>query len=148
MDLSWLFPWLRPAPVPTPDPLAGDVPTQLLALHNQARARIGLPALRWNGRLEAAAQRHAARMAELGILSHIGIGDGGPADRVKDAGYTWGAMAENIAWNESTPADVVADWLRSPAHRANILGRYVEIGGAVATGHYGPYWCVVFGTPA
>ena len=38
-----------------------------------------------------------------------------------DNGVIYGMAAENIAYGQRTPAEVVAGWMESPGHRANIL---------------------------
>ena len=48
------------------------------------------------------------------------------------AGYAWNGWAENIASGQTTPASVMASWMNSAGHRANILGGRREIG----VGHY------------
>jgi uncharacterized protein YkwD len=76
------------------------------------------------------------------------LDDKKPADRVKDAGYKYAAVGENVAWNQKNPAQVVEAWMNSEGHRANILKKeYEEIGVAVAKNAKGePYWVQVFGT--
>ena len=86
-------------------------------------------------------------MAKVGIMAHFGIGDGLPESRVRNAGYTASADAENVAWNEPDAVSVMTAWLTSPGHRANIVGPYSDFGGAVVQGKLGPYWCTVFGAP-
>ena len=57
-------------------------------------------------------------------------------DRLTRTGYMRGARAwtvgENLAWGSgtrSTPREIVAAWMHSPGHRANILQRrFREIG--------------------
>jgi uncharacterized protein YkwD len=124
-----------------------DAERLLLELTNAERTAAGLPPLRPSARLFAAARVHAANMARQGRLAHDLDGQT-PADRVTTAGYPWSRMGENIGWNAPTPADAVAGWMSSPAHRANILTReFAEIGVAVVLNAKGePYWVQVFGT--
>jgi uncharacterized protein YkwD len=45
---------------------------------------------------------------------------------LRSEGKRW-HVAENIAWGtgpNSTPRSIVADWMASPEHRANILGNW------------------------
>ena len=98
-----------------------------------------------------AAQLHANQMAALQRMEHV-LNDGpypAPADRLAAAGYAWRSYAENIAFNYGTPASVVAGWMGSSGHRANILNASLtEIGAAVARDAQGrPYWAQVFGVP-
>lgn len=130
---------------------------QVVALTNQARADNGLPPLTANPLLMAAAQKHADAMAANAFFDHTNPKTGAqPSDRVTAEGYRWSVVAENIAAGDVTPADVVAGWLKSPGHRANILNKDVrEIGVGYVfkpndtfpgpTG-YGHYWVQVFAT--
>jgi uncharacterized protein YkwD len=38
-----------------------------------------------------------------------------------DYGVVYTRAAENIAFGQSTPSDVVSSWMKSPSHKANIL---------------------------
>ena len=52
-----------------------------------------------------------------------------PWDRMTAAGYSWSTAGENIAAVYSSPAAVMAGWMASSGHRANILSTgYREIG--------------------
>lgn len=103
---------------------------QVIALTNQARADNGLPSLTANPLLTTAAQKHAEAMAAAEFFDHTNPKTGDqPGDRVTAEGYRWSVVAENIAAGDATPAEVVAGWLNSPGHRANILNKDVrEIG--------------------
>jgi uncharacterized protein YkwD len=109
----------------------------VLCLVNRARAAHGERPLRPNRRLRRAAQAHSASMAEHGYFEHLGPRGQTPLARMRAAGYIPGsrvgyAIGENIAWGSlwlATPRAIVAAWMRSPEHRANILdGRYRETG--------------------
>ena len=105
------------------------------ALVNRERSKHGLPAL-----LPARSLRRSARRWALveTRLSHFGHGN---FDRrplrfgFLRAGTGGGrTLAENLAWGlgpQSTPRRIVQAWMRSPAHRATILGNWRY--GAVAT---------------
>jgi uncharacterized protein YkwD len=55
------------------------------------------------------------------------------------------AGAENIAEGADTIAGVVALWMESRPHRANILGPFTIAGAGQATADNGTvYWCVDF----
>jgi uncharacterized protein YkwD len=54
-------------------------------------------------------------------------------------------VTENIAMGQASAAEVVADWMRSDGHRANILGSHSRIGVAMARAADGTvYWCQQF----
>jgi uncharacterized protein YkwD len=127
--LGWLGrlfgPRPAPAPIPTPMP-APDRPTpdtvesSLLDMFNSARKSAGLAPLVADPRVMAAAEEHATMQASVNRMAHDGIGDGEPSDRLTDYGYRWSACAENVAWGQSSPAEVFSTWMASPPHRANI----------------------------
>jgi len=120
----------------------------IVDLTNAERKAAKLPALTANPQLMAAARSHALNMAKQEKLSHK-LDDKEPADRVKDAGYDFGYVGENIAWNQDTPKEVLADWMKSKPHKENILNaEYTEIGVAVEKNKKGErYWVQVFGKP-
>ncbi len=102
------------------------------------------PALIWDSRLEVAAQRHSRDMAATDRFDHRGSDGLGTGDRVRRAGYDWRVVGENIARYQQTVAEVVEDWVESPAHCRQLLDpRFLEIGAAEAEG----YWTQVFGVP-
>ena len=58
-----------------------------------------------------------------------------PWDFMSEAGYSYQVAGENLARDFSTTSAMVAAWMASPTHRANIMnGRYTEIGIAVING--------------
>ncbi len=101
--------------------------------------------------LTEAASRHARDMARHGSFDHRGSDGSGPAERVSRAGYRWRATGENIAAGQSSADAVVAAWLDSPGHCANIMGaQFTEMGVAfalAASGNPGTYWVQVFAAP-
>jgi len=84
------------------------------------------------------------------FFSHTGSDGSSPFDRMSRQGYSFSAAAENIAAGYGSPADVVAGWMGSEGHRANILGTYVHIGVGYTyepNSDWGTYWTATFGTP-
>jgi uncharacterized protein YkwD len=99
--------------------------------HNQARANAGLPALSVDPGMNAHAQFHADRLANMGgnpcVIAHSSeIG----------AWYAGHYAAENVACISPCPSNGAGfhrDWMNSPPHRANILnGRYAFVGVGIA----------------
>lgn len=72
-------------------------------------------------KLDRAAERHARAMAEEDFFSHTGADGSIIGQRVRDAGYNWRLVAENIAAGMSDPKAVVESWVDSPGHRRNML---------------------------
>lgn len=100
-----------------------------LCLINRERAAQGESPLALNGDLQDAAQGHAESMAVAGYFEHTAPNGSSVLERLRNAGYLdSGAQAyeigENIAWGslqDATPDAIVAAWMASPGHRANIL---------------------------
>jgi uncharacterized protein YkwD len=100
-----------------------------LCLVNQERARHEEQPLRANGALEEAAQGHSEEMVSEDYFAHVAPSGLTPVGRVEATGYLPNqqvgyALGENIAWGTlqlSTPSAIVAAWIASPEHLANIL---------------------------
>jgi uncharacterized protein YkwD len=121
----------------------------ILDLTNKAREKEELPPLKPNALLCKAAREHSANMAKQGKLDHV-LDDKNPADRVKETGYEWASVAENIAYGDDlTPAGAVDLWMNSPPHKKNILNKdYTEIGIGSARNDKGDvYYTQVFASP-
>jgi uncharacterized protein YkwD len=107
-----------------------QVDLAVLCLINRQRTLAGLAPMRASTRLASAAQRHSSDMARAGYFDHTGPAGDTVARRIAASGYLQAGRSstfgENIAWTptvSSTPAAMVADWLASPDHRANLLDR-------------------------
>ena len=115
---------------------------------NAARAEIGLPALRSNPRLQAAAKSHSDWMAQVGRQTHTGAGGGNVATRLKVAGYCYRAAKEALAYGYRNAPRVVAGWVASPSHRPIVLDRRaVEGAVAVTRGSGSIWWTMVTAVP-
>lgn len=122
---------------------------RVLTLTNAERERAGLEPLSLSPELEDAAQSYSEVLASSGCFEHACGPTPDFADRAAAAGYTdWTALGENLAAGYGSPEAVVAGWMASPGHRANILSpRFTETGIGVARGdgQYGAYWAMEFG---
>ena len=100
-----------------------------LCLVNQERARNGELPLAPNAQLEQAAQGHSEEMVSTDYFAHVAPSGLTPVSRVQATGYIPNSrvgytIGENIAWGTlqlSTPSSIVAAWIASPEHLANIL---------------------------
>jgi uncharacterized protein YkwD len=80
------------------------------------------------------------------IMDHDRAGDGTFEARVNRSGYAYSSAGENIAEGQKDIRTVMASWMASPLHRANVLGDFTEAGCQVALDATGvPYWSVDFG---
>lgn len=106
------------------------------AAANHERAATGLPALVWNESLAAAARKHASRMASENLLSHQLEGEPPLERRASLAGARFTTVGENVAIGPMAP-DIQVGWMKSPGHRANILGAgYNALGVGVVEVNY------------
>lgn len=141
-----------PPPPPPPDPPAADGTmtareAEVVELTNKKRAKNGCDTpLRVDDRLVAAAQGHSSDMATRDYFSHTSPEGDGPGERTAEQGYPeW--SGENIALGYPTPESVVAGWMESEGHRANILNcDSVATGVGAADSENGIYWTQVFGS--
>src|ERR671918_1910162 len=109
---------------------------------NAERARHGLPRLRLNKKLSAAARRHARDMVRRDYFAHDSLSGGTFVDRIRQSGYLKGAgswsLGENLAWgshNRAAPRAITEMWMNSAGHRANILSpAFREVGIGLALG--------------
>jgi len=120
-----------------PDNIASPAPANALAeiarLINRERVAHGLKPLAVEARLATAAGGHARYMAVNDCYAHECAGEPHLPDRVKQAGYLYRKITENIHAAQLDPARVVEGWMQSPGHRKNILDPDVtELG----IGHY------------
>jgi uncharacterized protein YkwD len=100
-----------------------------LCLVNRERAAHGERPLHWNIHLVTAAQAHTESMAFGDYFQHVGPHGQTPLMRLRRTGYISSSrvgfeIAENIGWGSlwlGTPKAIVATWMHSPGHRANIL---------------------------
>jgi uncharacterized protein YkwD len=125
---------------------------RVLELTNAERANAGLAPLSISGELQDAAAGYSQVLASTGCFAHTCGPMPDLAERDNQSGYSgWTALGENIAAGYPTPEAVVAGWMASPGHRANILSpNFTEIGIGVTsgTGTYGVYWAEEFGSRA
>jgi uncharacterized protein YkwD len=126
-----------------------DLAAQVVALVNAHRAELGLTALVVSPTLDAAATWKARNMAAGRYMDH---NDPGPPQRTADermaaCGYPETEWGENIASGYATAQAVVAAWLSSPEHRANIERPEFRATGVGAAGAP-TYWSQTFGVVA
>lgn len=122
----------------------------ILALVNGERAAHGLPPYAADTLLARAAMIHAEDMARTGIVSHDGSDGSDPSERLDAVGYPWTWVGENVAAGQDDPVSVVAGWMRSEAHRNNVLHDSFTAAGVALVrspaGRWGTFWVMVYGT--
>jgi uncharacterized protein YkwD len=124
-------------------PAAVAVPTSttetaVLRAVNAARTAHGLHAVRLDIHLRSAARAHSNEMLRGDYFAHGDVGV-----RLAAFGVTTSFAGENLAWGTGsmgTAHTIVAEWLASPGHRANLLRPgFVRIGVGVAQGTFHGY---------
>jgi uncharacterized protein YkwD len=145
--------WFAGTPIAGPEPVStagvgcpspyspspySVVSRECAALTNEHRAAAGLAPLTVNLAINAAAEGHSQYQASINTMTH----GANPGARITAAGFSWGAWGENVAAGQSSCALVVAAWMNSPGHRANILNpTFTHIGLGVATAASGyQFW--------
>jgi uncharacterized protein YkwD len=157
-DETWIVFAVRAEEPPVEEPAAAAARVLELVIAARAHARLcgdrrfdAAPPLALSSALTAAAARHASDLAQHGSFDHRGSDGTRPAERVSAAGYRWLAVAENIAAGPLNADAVVAGWLESPAHCANVMAaRFTQMGIAfvrVPSANPPIYWTQVFAAP-
>jgi hypothetical protein len=125
----------------------------LVRLVNEYRADNGLGALLVSDLCSDAAEKHALDMATYGYRGHITVqsdyfqpGDQ-CAQRLAQCGYSFLTdIGESIAYDYSSPSDVVAAWRASPSHDGNMLWPGFRVVGIARVQQGGScYWVMELG---
>lgn len=93
----------------------------IYALVNQARAANGQGSLARNRSLDQVAAAWATQLAAGGVLAHN-------PNYSTQIPAGWSRAGENVARGQVDGAQMHAEWMASPGHRANILGDYTDVG--------------------
>jgi uncharacterized protein YkwD len=114
----------------------------VICLVNAERTARGLPALREAPLLDLAAARFAAQMVALRFFDHVAPDGSVLDDRVAATGYAAASLGEDIGEgagaDASSAAAIVAMWMDSAPHRANILDPgFRDAGAGVVLGDAG-----------
>jgi hypothetical protein len=113
-------------------------PEEIVRLTNLERKSKGLPEVRLDTNLSAAAAQKAADMIARDYWAHISPQGIQPWYFVTNSGYAYKYAGENLARDFADPDSVVKAWMNSPTHRENLLSsRYQDIGIAVIDGSLG-----------
>ena len=115
---------------------AGSItPMELFTLTNQQRTDNGLAPLTMNAKLNESATLKAQNMFAEDYWNHVSPSCIQPWHWFTQAGYSYSYAGENLAKDFNTSSGVMAGWMASPGHRANILNvNYTEVGFAVENG--------------
>lgn len=110
---------------------------------NKERKANGLAPLKFSPELCAAADIRAKEIQRS--FSHTRPDGQSCFTALKESGISYRSAAENIAYGQRDPEDVMRAWMNSSGHRANILSansEYIGVGVAYSGGVY--YWTQFF----
>ena len=128
-------------PAPAADAATSHAETlrhAVIALVDTARAATSCKALRETADLDRSATSHAQEMSADDYFSHSSADGTGWYARLQSFGTKYPG-GENIAMGYYSAASVMAAWLASPGHRANILDcQFKSIG--IGQASDGGYW--------
>lgn len=131
-------------PVKKPTTVKSDVVEAKLSVvgivkyTNIERTKRGLKPLVLQPTLRNSSLKKVDDMLDRQYFEHVSPQGISVADIVRDAGYQFEIVAENLALGDfGTDQKLVQAWMNSPTHRANILNpRFTEIGVAAANGDF------------
>lgn len=143
---------------PAAESSAAALRAATMCLVNRRRSQRKLRRLRVNAQLEAAARRHARDMVVRRYFAHQSPGGAGIVQRLLRTTYlrrygNW-RVGEVIGWGwgaRSSASAIVESWMRSPAHRRQLMGDYRDFGVGVQraaptrTRRKAATWVVTFG---
>lgn len=146
--LTLFRPASRPVPNPNPggwryasqvQPIEPFSASRLVAMHNMERMKAKLEPLLLDSHLMAKAESRAEHAAAVNLdAPHLHDGF------APNPGDVW--AGENAAKGQADAAGVMADWMGSDGHRANVLNpKFTRIGCGRAVSEDGiAFWYVVF----
>ncbi len=118
----------------TPAAFSNLEPYRLIEATNRVRLSYGLPALEAHPALMAAAEDKARDMAIFGYFAHKSPQGIQPWYWFKKNDYHYTYAGENLAINYRDTDSLIADWLESQSHKANLMSpRYRDVGVAIVT---------------
>lgn len=116
---------------------------------NNVRLDVGAGSVRYDARLDGAAQAHADDMINRNYFSHVSPEGKDVHDRIVAQGYNPSAWGENLGKGQRTEQEVLEGWQNSPSHNEMMTSKnFEEFGlGHTADGS-DTRWVLVMGTEA
>lgn len=107
-------------------------------------------AVAWDGQLQSAASAHSTNMADNNFFAHQSPTNGTRIGaRATATGYNYRSVGENIAAGYTNVNDVMAGWLASQSHCANMMEpAFVDLAVSCKinpSSTYQYYWTMVLG---
>ena len=121
----------------------------MLDMVNQQRHAVGAGPLTLDVQCNEAAHVQASDQATHLFMGHVGSDGSTVGDRLTRTGFKWDGVAENAAEGYNTVEEVMAGWVQSSGHYANIVNaKYTRFGYSQQKGSDGNfYWTQVFAHP-
>lgn len=111
-------------------------PEKIIELTNIERSSAGFKNLTTNQSLTQAAYLKGQAIFETQTFQHT-IGDKKFSSWIRDTGYDYKIVGENLAIDFMTSEGVINAWLNSPSHKSNLLNpNFNEIGVAIMEGKF------------
>ena len=130
------------------EPARKALEDRVVSLVNVERSRRGLSRLVADERLRRSSRRHSDDMARARQLAHQLPKGPDPFERMLAEGYEEPG-GENVAFGQESAVSVVAAWMRSAPHRANVLyPDFSRIGVGLVLTADGHWWTQNFGFEA
>jgi len=125
---------------------ASSFESRVAQLVNAERQKNGLDPLTLDMSISNVARLKSQDMADNNYFSHYSSTYGSAGEMMKKQGISFSISGENIASGQRSPEAVVAEWMHSEGHKANILSPdFSRIGVGYATNSNGtPYWTQMF----
>lgn len=125
-----------PAPTPLANPFSIWI-EDVVRIVNKERSDSGLDSLSECPSLDQSAQLHSQDMNARDFFDHTNPDGKTPSDRIRLTGYFGKSKSrwtgENIAAGFKDATSVMAAWMKSPGHRANILNsKFTHLGVGIA----------------
>jgi uncharacterized YkwD family protein/spore coat assembly protein SafA len=118
---------------------------ELFSQVNQARETAGLKALGLSKELSNIARLKADEMSLSSYFDHNSPVYGSPFEMLKSFGVTYRTAGENIAKGQKSAKAVLAAWMGSTGHKANIMSeKFTEMGIGFATDGKTTHWVQIF----
>jgi len=110
-----------------------DFEREVVRLVNVERRQRGLRELEENWEVSRVARFKSQDMIDNNYFAHNSPVFGTPFQMLRNFGIAFNTAAENIAFGQRTPREVVNSWMNSAGHRRNILDpNFRQIGVGVA----------------
>lgn len=108
----------------------------MIVLINRERRAAGLPTITLSQELVRAAKYKACDMKERNYFDHADPDGNKGWYLIDEQGLSWNHAGENLAKGNTSPENVMKNLMKSPTHKANILGTKFNQVGYATCGEY------------